>query len=115
MKTTIGVRQMINSDFALSADAGDKVFAAIDQALRQGHDVTLDLSGIENATTVFLNAAVGRLVGSYKADELRQRVDVVHANQLVGRMFRLVTRNAKRYFENREAAELRDELLLADG
>lgn len=115
MKTTIGVKQTIQSDFALSADAGDKVFAAVDEALRQGFEVTLDLSGIENATTVFLNAAVGRLVGSYEADELRRRVHVVHANQLVARMFRLVTKNAKRYFENREAAELRDELLLADG
>lgn len=111
-ETAIDVKRLVGSDFALSADSGDRVFAAIDDALREGRLVVLDFAGLDNATTVFLNAAVGRLYGSYDADRLREQVRVANANELVARMFRLVTKNAKRYFEDQRRAEERDELLL---
>ena len=113
-ETTINVKDLVGSDFALSADSGDFVFTAIDGALRDGGRVVLDFDGLDNATTVFLNAAIGRLYGSYDAERLRERVSVANANDLVARMFRLVTRNAKRYFEDRKAAEERDDLMLSD-
>lgn len=110
----IPIADLVDSPFALSASAGRKVYDAIQAELSAGRSVVLDFSGVENATTVFLNNAVGQLYGHYPEAEIEKRLQVRNAAGSLGSLLKLAVRNAKAYFADRDAAEARDRELVSE-
>ena len=53
------VKNIIDSDLAVSSDDGKKVYQAIVEALRRENIVELDFQGITVVITAFLNMAIG--------------------------------------------------------
>lgn len=102
MATTekINIVSIIENNICVSAEDGGKVYDVISKALRDGKNVQISFKGIEDLTTLFLNAAIGQLYNEFKEDELKMRLSIVDAtNQDLETLRRSVDR-AKQYFKN---------------
>jgi hypothetical protein len=98
---TIQLTQLAGGPLCVTPQDGEKVFAAIRDALDAGKRVEISFLGVEDLTSGFLNAAIGQLYGVYPADELRERLSVRDASpQDLATLKRSVDR-AKEYFRDK--------------
>ena len=98
MSEVFNIRRSINSDAALSVVAADEIFSKLVDHLEQGVQVEVDFEGIRNATTVFLNTAVGQLYGRFEPAYVDDHLSIVNANPLVSNMVRMTVKNAKLFY-----------------
>ena len=68
---TVSLTKVIGNKFCTASDDGDKVHAAIVEAISRGDRVQISFEGVEDLTSAFLNAAVGQLYGEFAEDKLR--------------------------------------------
>ena len=68
----IDIVSVAGSELCLAAEDGEKVYAAIVEALKQGDKVRLSFKGVEDLTSAFLNSAVGQLYSEFKEAHLRE-------------------------------------------
>lgn len=66
------IKEVINSDLAISPEAGDKIFKLIVNELEKDNPVILDFSELDLMTTVFLNSAIGNLYSRFSSDVLNK-------------------------------------------
>ncbi|NOX46679.1 MAG: STAS-like domain-containing protein [Chlorobi bacterium] len=99
------VREIINSDVAVSADDGDLVFAEINKALTLDQAVELDFSGIQILITAFLNAAIGQLYSKYEGEQLNAMLKLTNVANEDKILFKKVVERAKEYFANKREFE----------
>ena len=74
------VKNIIDSDLAVSSDDGKKVYQAIVEALRREAIVELDFQGITIVITAFLNMAIGKLYQDFKGDFLNHHLKLVNVD-----------------------------------
>lgn len=110
----VKVKEVVGSGYALSAGAGEAVYDRVACSIAAQRPTVLDFDGVDNATTVFLNNAVGRLYGTYEADDIRKLLSVENATDNIVALMQVAVRNAKQYFADKEAAEERDRNLVLD-
>lgn len=67
---------------------GSAVHARILSLLRQGHNVEISFSGIDTATSSFVNACFVELLGFLSLDEVKKRVRVVDSTRQINDMIR---------------------------
>ena len=117
MSTTekIDIVSIIENDICVSAEDGEKVYRLILEALHQDKNVQISFKGIEDLTSLFLNAAIGQLYNEFEDDELKKRLSVTDASpQDLDTLKRSVER-AKEYFKDPERFHsATDEILGAD-
>jgi hypothetical protein len=68
----IGLMDVVGSGLCVAYDDGDRVHAAIIEAIKKGDKVRLSFKGVEDLTSTFLNAAVGQLYGELSEEELKE-------------------------------------------
>jgi len=98
-QTAISIVQVVGDGVCVSSDDGEKVYRQILEALETGHSVALSFAGVDDLTTVFLNAAVGQLYGRFEEDELRARLAVVEASDQDLVTLKHSVDRAKEYFK----------------
>lgn len=69
-------------------DDGVIVNRAIVVGLKSPHMVTLDFSGIHNATSSFVNSAFVALLQDFSLAEIRTRLKIVGANRQIASLIR---------------------------
>ena len=101
------VKDIINSELAVSTDKGDLVFKALDAKLKAKEKVIIDFKGIDLIITAFLNAAIGKLYGNenYTTDFLNEHIKLENVQKEDVTLFKEVIKRAKEYFEAKEDFE----------
>lgn len=72
----------------LDHDDGRRIYDAIQQALRAGHNVRIDFGGIDIVTPSLLNTSFRVLAKEYSNDVLKSRLQIVNSNRLINDMIR---------------------------
>jgi STAS-like domain of unknown function (DUF4325) len=84
---------------------GLKLCKMLQQALHQGHTVTLDFAGVTTLASAFLNTAVGCLYASFSKQELDQRLRWKGLDPTDDAVMRFVQRNAIRFYSAQSAQQ----------
>ncbi|MDP8233556.1 MAG: STAS-like domain-containing protein [Candidatus Saelkia tenebricola] len=79
---------------------GDALFIKICEVLNKKGNIVLNFSDVETITSSFFNAAIGRLFGKYKAEEVESVVSWSNLDDGDTELIRLVISNAKDHFSN---------------
>lgn len=103
--TKLTVKDIINSELAVSTEKGELVFDAINSHLQKKEKVIVDFKGIDLMITAFLNAAIGKLYGNknYSGNFLNEHIQLVNIESEDISLFKDVIERAKEYFEDKEA------------
>lgn len=103
----IVIRDVIDSELAVSTENGMKVFQLVNSYLQQKEKVELDFAGINIMITAFLNAAIGSLYGikEYTPEFLNEYLKLENVEKEDRILFRDVIQRAKEYFADRETFE----------
>ncbi len=101
------IKDIINSELAVSTENGNKVFEIVDSYLQKKEKVELDFAGINIMITAFLNAAIGRLYSKkeYTADFLNEYLKLENVEKDDRVLFKDVIQRAKEYFADKERFE----------
>ena len=91
----VTVRDLVGP-YATTFERGDRVSEVIEPVIRSGGPVELDFEGVEQVTSAFLNAAVGRLVPVGQPDRLDNLLSATNLESLDQRLFRAVMTDARR-------------------
>ena len=97
------LKNIINSDTALTPDAGALVFDKLNQALSSEQRVELDFSGMEVMTSAFLNTAIGQLYSKFNSTQLNNQLKLVNLPVEDRALLRKVIERAKEYFKDQKA------------
>lgn len=100
-KFTIVIKELINSDTAVSTDDGDLIYKKIDNQLSKNNTVEIDFREITIMTTAFLNAAIGQLYSSYSSETLNKNLQLINVANDDKILFKKVITRAKEYFSNK--------------
>lgn len=100
----LSVKDIINSELAVSTEKGEMVFNAIDQGLQRDENIIIDFKGIDLIITAFLNAAIGKLYGNkkYSGDFLNNHIVLENVEKDDISLFKDVIERAKEYFADKE-------------
>ncbi|MDP2159847.1 MAG: STAS-like domain-containing protein [Flavobacterium sp.] len=101
------IKDIINSELAVSTENGNKVFEIVDSYLQKKEKVELDFAGITIMITAFLNAAIGRLYSKkeYTGEFLNEYLKLENVEKDDRVLFKDVIQRAKEYFANKEDFE----------
>jgi len=98
----INIVSTIGNNICVAAEDGQKVYDAIFRALQEGKNIEISFKGIEDLTSLFLNAAIGQLYDKFKDDELKKRLVVVDASPQDLETLKRSVERAKEYFKDPE-------------
>ena len=103
----IKIFEIINTDFAVTTENGNKVFDLIDSNLSSGQSVEIDFTDIQTMTTAFLNSAVGQLYSrkKYNSNFLNKHISLVGYKENHFALIKMVIERAKEYFADKESFE----------
>lgn len=101
------IKDIINSELAVSTENGNKVFKIVDDCLQQNEKVELDFEGITVMITAFLNAAIGSLYSKkeYTGEFLNEHLKLENVEKEDRILFKEVIQRAKEYFADKESFE----------
>lgn len=101
------IKDIINSELAVSTENGVKVFELVDSYLQRKEKVELDFSGITIMITAFLNAAIGSLYSNkeYTGEFLNEYLKLENVEEDDRILFRDVIQRAKEYFSDKDSFE----------
>jgi STAS-like domain of unknown function (DUF4325) len=68
---------------------GETVYAVISAALKDRGTVVVDFSGVQTATSSFVNSAFVQLLALYPFDEIKRRVRVVRSTRQINEMIKV--------------------------
>lgn len=110
----IDIVSIVENGICVSAEDGKKVYMLILEALHQGKNVQISFKGIEDLTSLFLNAAIGQLYNEFKDDELKKRLSVIDANPQDLETLKRSVERAKEYFKDPERFHSATDEILGD-
>jgi hypothetical protein len=107
MQTQILIKDVINTNFAVTTEDGNTIFELLDSNLSKNNAVSLDFQGINLMTTAFLNSAIGQLysIDKYSSAFLNSNLKLVNVQEQDKPLFALVVKRAKEYFANKQGFE----------
>lgn len=92
--------ELVGDGVCVSSTDGEKVYAKITEAIESDCSVLLSFRGVEDLTTVFLNAAIGQLYAKYTEEEVRARLSVTDATAQDLETLKHSIERAKEYFRD---------------
>lgn len=96
----IKVADLIGSPLCISSEDGNKVYDQISALIKDGRDIVLSFERVKLLISLFLNAAIGRLYGSFNEDEIRAHLRVEGLTPEDMEILKKVVANAKKYYAN---------------
>ncbi|WP_164507530.1 STAS-like domain-containing protein [Lacticaseibacillus songhuajiangensis] len=104
---TLIVKDVIQSNLAVSPEDGSNVFSILESSIKQKHLMHVDFSGLQTVTTAFLNAAIGDLYANQDRDTLNKfiKIDGQTLTNLQRQKVQLVMENARTRLSNDEIDE----------
>lgn len=99
-KVTIRVADIVGGSLCISAEDGQKVFEKIKQFLDNEQRVTVSFEKVTMLISLFLNAAIGQLYGSFSEERIRNCLKVTGLAPEDLEILKKVVDNAKKYYSN---------------
>ncbi len=92
--------EIVGSPLCVASSDGQKVYARLAAALKEGRSVILSFHNITTLTSAFLNAAIGQLYGAFSEEQIRSllKVQDMPADDLT--LLKRVVETAKLYFKD---------------
>ncbi|MEZ2715442.1 STAS-like domain-containing protein [Niallia circulans] len=76
------VKEIIESNVAISATKGELLFNSLNATLKENEKVIVDFNGITDLTTAFLNVGIGHLYNNFSGKELNEKLEVINLDDL---------------------------------
>jgi hypothetical protein len=110
--TTLHIYKLIDSNKAITTEAGDLVFREIISEFEKGNKVILDYHDVTFIISAFQNAAIGQLFSRYDQTYISNNLQIENLTEKNREVLKLVIDAAVRYFEDRKKFEdnIKDEL-----
>ena len=101
------VKDIINSELAVSTEKGELVFNELDARLKNKEKVVIDFKGVDLIIPAFLNSAIGKLYSKniYTTEFLNEHIKLENIEEEDVSLFKDVITRAKEYFEDKENFE----------
>lgn len=97
---SIRVADIIGSSLCISAEDGQKVFDKIKPVIEEGKKVIVTFERVTMLISLFLNASIGQLYGTFTEEEIRSHVEVAALAKEDLEILKRVVDNAKKYYSN---------------
>ena len=99
-KMILPIFAVVGSPLCVASNDGQKVYARLVSALKEGRSVALSFRNVTALTAVFLTAAIGQLYGEFDEEEIRSllKVEDVASDDLA--LLKRVVETAKKYHKN---------------
>jgi len=104
------VRELAGEN-CISYEDGQKIYDLIHPELQAGRSVELDFSDIRVLVSLFLNAAIGRLLADIPADDLNRLLTVSNLPPGGRERLKRVIENSKDYYFNPQVRKALDRIL----
>ncbi|MGI0494044.1 STAS-like domain-containing protein [Alkalinema pantanalense CENA528] len=108
--TTILVSQLIGN-YGITLEDGEKLHDILSPLIAQGTDITLDFSNVTIFASPFFNAAIGRLVSEFSAEQLNTHLHPINLAPAGQNTLKRVIENAKAYQNNPTLRDAIDRVL----
>jgi len=111
MNEVVELRSIVGVN-CVSSDDGHGVYQRIQRALQDKNDITVSFADVEDVTTAFLNAAIGKLYGEFDEETIRLHLHVTDAEGDHRALLKRVVDRAKDFFKDPSKIEaaVREEL-----
>ena len=93
------VKEVTESQRAISAADGEKIFQKLDDAFSKEEQVALDFTDIKLTITAFLNASIGKLYSKYSSEQIRNLLQIRNLDKDELPLLKLVVDRAKMRFK----------------
>ncbi len=100
-KVTIRVADIVGGSLCISAEDGQKVFEKIKQLFENDQKVVVSFDKVTMLISLFLNAAIGQLYGSFSEEKVKTSLEVTGLAAEDIEILKKVVDNAKKYYANR--------------
>lgn len=97
-QVTLRVADIVGGSLCISADDGQKVFEKVSEFIRDSVKVTLSFERVTTLISLFLNASIGQLYGTYSEAIIREFLSVEELADDDIEMLKRVIENAKKYY-----------------
>lgn len=94
------ITDLIGSPLCISAEDGQKVFEKLAPLIREGKKVDISFERVTMLISLFLNAAIGQLYGSFNEEQIHSQVTITGLAEDDLDMLKRVEVNAKNYYAN---------------
>lgn len=99
-KITIRVADIIGSALCISSEDGQKVFDILKPLIESGKQVILSFERINTIISLFLNAAIGQLYGSFSEEQIQSQLEYSNMADDDREILERVVDNAQKYYAN---------------
>lgn len=106
----LSVRNLVGSNCVTYGD-GQKVYDLIHPELQRDRPVELDFEGVRVLVSLFLNAAIGRLLEDTSAEELNRLLKISNLPPGGIETLKRVVENSNDYYHNPQVREALDRIL----
>lgn len=72
----INIKELIHSDFAVSADDATDIFEILNNHMKNKQEVNVNFSGLSTITTSFFNISIGALYTRWSQNELNRFIHI---------------------------------------
>lgn len=100
MPELVELALLVNGSSCVSSDDGHAVYQRIARNLAARTPVIVSFAGVEDVTTAFLNAAIGKLYGDFSEEEIRDLLCVENAEPDHLALLKRVVDRAKDFFRD---------------
>lgn len=101
-KITIRVADIIGNTLCIASEDGQKIFDKLVPLIRNGKHIIISFERVGIIISLFLNAAIGQLYGTFPEEQIRSQLEVSNLAEDDIEMLKRVVENAKSYYANRE-------------
>jgi hypothetical protein len=101
-RITLRVADIIGSALCIASEDGQKIFDKLVPLIRNGKHIVISFERISIIISLFLNAAIGQLYGTFSEEQIRSQLEVSNLAEDDVEMLKRVVENAKSYYANRE-------------
>lgn len=97
MDKRIVIKNIIESDLAVSSEVGQKVLKTIETNIGNNISMDIDFTGIKSLTTAFLNVAIGELYKDRNREDLNKyvKIDARTLTRLQAQKVKMVMDNSR--------------------
>jgi hypothetical protein len=106
----LSVRSLVGSNCVTYGD-GQKVYDLVYSELQRGRPVELDFEGVRVLVSLFLNAAIGRLLEDLSTEELNRLLTISNLPPGGLETLKRVIENSNDYYHNPQVREALDRIL----
>ncbi|MEG6574863.1 MULTISPECIES: STAS-like domain-containing protein [Bacillales] len=89
------IRDVIQSNFAVSPENGDKVYNLLKERLSNKELTVLSFEGLDQITTAFLNNAIAKLYNNFSSEQLNKYLKITDLDTYDKYLLKKVIERAK--------------------